>query len=180
MRINAEIRSAASTATADADVDDKDGANDGGAGSGKPRLVLRSSNGRDVTGSFPELQALAEAMQADVVLDGEVVVFDGDRPSFARLQQRIHVDKPHAVVVTEHPVVFIVFDLLMLDGNPLIDLPYKTRRRLLDDLLPSGPNWRTPALRPRRRRRAVGPGSEPGPGGHHRQTTRQYLRTRNP
>ncbi|MDH4277212.1 MAG: non-homologous end-joining DNA ligase [Acidimicrobiia bacterium] len=109
-----------------------------------PAMVLRSSNGRDVTGSFPELAGLAEALHADAVLDGEVVVFDGDRPSFARLQQRIHIDRPHPSLVEAHPVVYIVFDLLRLDGNLLIDLPYVTRRRLLNDLLPDGANWRTP------------------------------------
>lgn len=110
-----------------------------------PTMMLRSSNGRDVTGSFPELAGLAEALQADAVLDGEVVVFDGDRPSFGRLQQRIHIDRPHSTLVESHPVVYIVFDLLRLDGNLLVDLPYRTRRRLLHDLLPDGANWRTPS-----------------------------------
>lgn len=109
-----------------------------------PTIALRSSNGRDVTGSFPELGGLADALYADAVLDGEVVVFDGDRPSFGRLQQRIHIDRPHPTLVETHPVVYIVFDLLRLDGNLLIDLPYRTRRRLLNDLLPDGANWRTP------------------------------------
>lgn len=111
---------------------------------GAARMMLRSANGRDVTGSFPELAGLADALHADAVLDGEVVVFDGDRPSFGRLQQRIHVDRPHPSLVESHPVVYIVFDLLRLDGNLLVDLPYRTRRRLLNDLLPDGANWRTP------------------------------------
>lgn len=114
------------------------------SGGGKPAMTLRSSNGRDVTGSFPELAGLAMALEADAVLDGEVVVFDGDRPSFGRLQQRIHVDRPHPSLVEAHPVVYIVFDLLMLDGNSLVGLPYETRRRLLNDLLPDGTNWSTP------------------------------------
>ncbi len=109
-----------------------------------PELVCRSGNGRDVTNCFPDLQTLTEAVGTDVTLDGEVVVFDDDRPSFARMQQRIHVENPNQVLVTSHPVVYIVFDLLMLDGNSLLDLPYETRRRLLDDLLPDGPNWRIP------------------------------------
>ena len=108
------------------------------------RLTLRSSNGRDVTGSFPELGPLADALQADAVLDGEVVVFDGERPSFGHLQQRIHIDRPNAALLESHPVVYIVFDLLVLDGNSLVGLPYETRRRLLNDLLPDGVNWRTP------------------------------------
>ena len=109
-----------------------------------PSITLRSSNGRDVTGSFPELAGLAAGLHADAVLDGEVVVFDGDRPSFGRLQQRIHVDRPNPALIESHPVVYLVFDLLVLDGNPLMELPYRTRRRLLNDLLPDGANWKTP------------------------------------
>ena len=111
---------------------------------GDPSLTLWSGNGRDVTGSFPELIGLAQALSADAILDGEVVVFDGERPSFARLQQRIHIDTPHQNLLQDHPVVYIVFDLLVLDGNPLVGLPYRTRRKLLNELLPDGPNWRTP------------------------------------
>ena len=115
-----------------------------GGPDGGPSMTLRSSNGRDVTGSFPELAGLAAALEADAVLDGEVVVFDGDRPSFGRLQQRIHIDRPHPSLVESHPVIYIVFDLLTLDGHPVIGLPYRTRRRLLNDLLPDGATWRTP------------------------------------
>ncbi len=109
-----------------------------------PTMVLWSSNGRDVTGSFPELAGLMDALAADAVLDGEVVVFDGDRPSFGRLQQRIHIDRPRQSLVESHPVVYIVFDLLELDGNSVVGLPYRTRRRLLNELLPDGTNWHTP------------------------------------
>jgi bifunctional non-homologous end joining protein LigD len=49
-------------------------------------LVLRSRNGVDVGGWFPELAGLAGALGDHAgVLDGEVVAFDGDgRPSFGR------------------------------------------------------------------------------------------------
>ncbi len=108
------------------------------------RTLLRSSNGRDVTGSFPELAQLGSDLGSAVVLDGEIVVFDGPRPSFRHLQQRIHVIDPNESLLRSHPIVYIVFDLLNLDGNSLLDLPYTDRRRLLDDFLPEDPRWRTP------------------------------------
>ena len=43
------------------------------------------------------------------------------------------------------PVVYIVFDLLFLDGHALFELPYADRRKLLTQLMPEGPTWQVPA-----------------------------------
>ena len=110
------------------------------------RLLLRSLSGRDVTSSFPELASLPEALGTSAVFDGEVVVFDDDRPSFSRLQNRMHVDAPSQQLVSDHPVVYIVFDLLELDGRSLLTLPYRDRRTILDDFLDDGPSWRVPPI----------------------------------
>src|SRR4051812_48026059 len=52
-----------------------------------------SRNGNDVTGSYPELGELAVILDGRrAILDGEVVALQpGNRPSFARLQARMHV-----------------------------------------------------------------------------------------
>ncbi|MEO7556685.1 MAG: non-homologous end-joining DNA ligase, partial [Acidimicrobiales bacterium] len=115
-------------------------------------VQLRSGNGADATASYPELAALgAGAPGHAVVLDGEVVAFDDDgRPSFGRLQQRMHVSSPadaarRASVV---PVVYVVFDLLALDGVDAMELPYVDRRRLLHGLIPAaGAGWLRPEHR---------------------------------
>jgi bifunctional non-homologous end joining protein LigD len=75
-----------------------------------------------------------------VVLDGEVVAFDGGRPSFEALQQRMasRVGRRRGAAVT-----YLVFDLLWLDGRLLTGLPYAERRRLLEDLEVAGPAWQT-------------------------------------
>ena len=60
------------------------------------RVRLTSRSGDDITDRFPELRGLGEAMgTTEAVLDGEIVAFDGaGRPSFERLQPRIHVASP--------------------------------------------------------------------------------------
>jgi bifunctional non-homologous end joining protein LigD len=114
-------------------------------GTGRPsRLTLRSARGNDVTTTFPELADLPAAVGISAVLDGEAVVFDGDGPSFSRLQNRMHVVQPSPQLVADHPVVYVLFDLLELDGRSLVELPYTTRRRLLRDLVDDGPRWRVP------------------------------------
>jgi bifunctional non-homologous end joining protein LigD len=103
-------------------------------------LALRSRNGVDMAGWFPELAGLAGALGDHVgVLDGEVVAFDaGGRPSFEALQQRMasRVGRRRGAAVA-----YLVFDLLWLDGRLLTGLPYVERRRLLEDLEVAGPAW---------------------------------------
>ncbi|HEX2084098.1 MAG TPA: DNA ligase D [Solirubrobacteraceae bacterium] len=47
-----------------------------------------------------------------------------------------------------NPVVYVIFDLLWLDGHSLMDLPYEDRRARLADLELTGPNWQTPDFMP--------------------------------
>ena len=113
---------------------------------GRPRVLSR--NDRDVTGSYPELRAMAESLGSRrVVLDGEIVAMDErGRPSFEALQSRMHVTNPAQVrrLSTQVPATYLVFDVLYLDGRSLLDEPYTERRRLLESLALAGPSWQTP------------------------------------
>ncbi|WP_242901102.1 non-homologous end-joining DNA ligase [Actinomadura terrae] len=91
--------------------------------------------GGDVAGRYPELSGLADLLpDRDVVLDGEVVAFEEGRPSFERLQRRMHVGRPDPRLIREVPVRYVAFDLLRLDGGTLYDVPYAERRALLAEL----------------------------------------------
>jgi bifunctional non-homologous end joining protein LigD len=112
------------------------------------RLELRARSGRDITPRYPELRPLAAALAGrEVVLDGEVVAFDGARPSFQKLQGRMHLTSEHAVrrLAREDPVHYVAFDVLYLDGRSLMDLPYEERRAALAGLELQGPTWQAPA-----------------------------------
>ncbi len=113
---------------------------------GEIRFVSRARN--DITGPYPELRALNRALSSHrAILDGEIVAFDeAGRPDFGRLQQRMHVASDSAAKrrARETPVVYVVFDLLWLDGHPLVDEPYEGRRARLVALGLHGPHWQTP------------------------------------
>lgn len=115
--------------------------------SGRVRLVGR--NGSDFTPRYPEVRALGGELGARrLVLDGEVVAFGDDgRPSFERLQSRMHLASDSAVRrrMRDLPVVYVIFDLLWLEGRSTCGLPYRERRELLTELALDGPAWRTPA-----------------------------------
>lgn len=114
-------------------------------------LTVTSRRGNDLTGRYPELDALAGVVPGPVLLDGEIVALDADgRPSFERLQRRMHVRDHRAQMrlAAEVPVALMVFDLLWHDGGPLVDRPYTARRATLEGLALAGPNWQTPGSEP--------------------------------
>ena len=121
--------------------------NDGNTAAGSDAGTVRawSANGRDATATYPELAPLAPALAPiSCLLDGEIVAIGPDgRPSFGRLQQRMHVASPADARrrAAEVPVELIVFDLLRLNGQDTTGLPWRDRRRLLEGLaddLPPG------------------------------------------
>src|SRR5690349_7313921 len=101
---------------------------------GSVRVVSR--NDLDVTGHYPELVATADVLDGrDGIVDGEIVALDeAGRPSFARLQERMHVRSPTPGLLARVPVGYHVFDVLHLDGRSTVDLPYRHRRNLLAGL----------------------------------------------
>ena len=116
-------------------------------GGGRARLTSR--NLRDVTSRYLELRELGRTLGTrEVVLDGEIVTFDeSGKPSFGQLQRRMHVASESTVrrLMKTIPIVYMIFDLLYLDGRSLMRLPYEERRRMLDELELSGPHWRVPS-----------------------------------
>src|SRR3989440_2523277 len=96
---------------------------------GEARLVSR--NGNDLTARFPDVvKALAKAARSpECVVDGEVCALDEQgRPSFSAMQQGKRGT----------PLVYEAFDVLEIDGVPVVDLPLLERRKRLEALLDKG------------------------------------------
>ena len=99
---------------------------------------LLSRRGNDVTVGYPELSNLHSRLVAlDAIVDGEIVAFDDGKPSFQKLQRRMHVrnEQQLSTLVRTSPVVFMAFDLIYLDGASLIGEPLEVRRRLLEEIV---------------------------------------------
>jgi bifunctional non-homologous end joining protein LigD len=111
-------------------------------------LELQSRNLNDITTHYPELSRLGRALGShSAILDGEIVCLDADgRPSFQALQRRMHLssESQARAAAKRSPVTFQIFDLLWLDGHPLMGLPYTERHELLQKLKLDGEHWRTP------------------------------------
>lgn len=108
---------------------------------------ITSRRGNDVTARYPELHALAGAVPGGALLDGEIVAVDASgRPSFEVLQQRMNVASPDvaARLAARVPVVYMIFDVLWLDGLLVTDLPYTERRALVERFGLAAQHWQTP------------------------------------
>lgn len=96
------------------------------------QVRLLSRTGKALDRTYPEL---AEALQAqcseDAVLDGEIVAFDGDLTSFARLQQRMQIQDAERARRSDVDVFLYLFDVLHLAGYDTSQLPLRARKELL-------------------------------------------------
>ena len=108
------------------------------------KVELQSRNGKDLTRYFPEVRFPA----GSYVLDGELLVGGGDgREDFDLIGQRIHPATSRIERLSEEtPAVYVAFDLLRRDGEPLIELPYGERRAALEGFV-ADPVELTPMVR---------------------------------
>jgi DNA ligase D-like protein (predicted ligase) len=91
--------------------------------SGK-RIHLRSRNDKDFNSSYPAVTQALLALPDETVIDGEVVALDeAGRPSFNLLQN---------YGSSTVPIVYYVFDLMVLGARDVMREPLQSRRALLE------------------------------------------------
>jgi bifunctional non-homologous end joining protein LigD len=96
---------------------------------------VRSRRGWNMTPAVPELRGLPEGL----VLDGELVAWNRHgEPHFPDICRRV-LFRDRSVALT-----FMVFDVLRVDGESVMEKPFAGRRKLLERLRLNGPAWMTP------------------------------------
>jgi ATP-dependent DNA ligase len=96
-------------------------------------LHLWSRNGRPLLRYFPELRPLGELLPARSALDGEVVIVREGALDFDSMQMRLHpAESRIRRLSAEIPASYVVFDLLVWDGEPVWKRPLRERRAELE------------------------------------------------
>lgn len=97
------------------------------------KVELYSRDLNDITHSFPEIvQFFIKKELPDLVLDGEICVYkDNEILPFQLLQKRMGRKKPSKRVMEKYPVLFIAYDILYLDNQPIFEHTLSKRRELL-------------------------------------------------
>jgi bifunctional non-homologous end joining protein LigD len=95
----------------------------------KNDIELYSRNGLSFKQLYPSIAESLKKIKANVVLDGEIIVFNElGKPDFQKLQQFGELKKGS--------LVYYVFDCLAVDGKPITDLPLLKRKEIVKKLLP--------------------------------------------
>ena len=93
--------------------------------------TVQSRNGRPLDRYFPELRF----PPGTYVLDGELIIPDGEHEDFEALQQRIHPAASRVQMLSEQtPARFVAFDLLSENGESLMNRPFTERRSRLEQV----------------------------------------------
>ena len=127
---------------------------------GGHRALVSSEGGRvrvdtadgDSTDRYPELRHLGRALGAvGVILEGELVALGRDgRPDPDVLARRAGARSDAALrrLANEAPVTYLAADVVWLEGHATTALPYRHRRKLLDQLELTGPAWQAAPSHP--------------------------------
>jgi bifunctional non-homologous end joining protein LigD len=94
----------------------------------------------DLTPQYPEVAALSGLVPPETIVDGELIVADSDgRPDFAALQEREHARSAETVerAAVDHPVTYVIYDLVLVNGRSLLKEPLHRRRSRLRDAIAS-------------------------------------------
>src|SRR6185369_6685766 len=87
------------------------------------KVYLRSRNDNDFNGKYPAIAKALASMPDETVIDGEIVAFDETgRPSFNALQN-------HGS--SSNPLVYYVFDVMLVGGKDVMAQPIEKRRDML-------------------------------------------------
>jgi ATP-dependent DNA ligase len=98
-------------------------------------LALWSRNERPLLRYFPELAQLGDRLPPHSALDGEIVIARDGALDFDAMQMRLHPAESRVRrLAAETPAEFVVFDVLLWDGEPVWQLPLEQRRKRVEKL----------------------------------------------
>jgi bifunctional non-homologous end joining protein LigD len=87
---------------------------------------------------YPEIVKCLKELKDDIILDGEIVVFDErGKPNFYLLAEREHTDDKIRIDILsrKYPATYVVFDILNLNGEDLKNLPLLERKKILNKVV---------------------------------------------
>ena len=100
------------------------------------QVKIYSRDLNDITHSFPEVaQFFLQRNLPNLVLDGEICVYkDNEILPFQLLQKRMGRKEPDQESMDQYPVLFIAYDLLYHDDQPIFEHTLSQRRERLNRL----------------------------------------------
>jgi len=101
-------------------------------------ITLYSRRLENITSYYPDiLENVPKALKTtDVILEAEAVAINQDSGEFLPFQELMHRRRKYDIdrIVEKYPITVNLFDVLYLNGQDLLNEPYKTRRKKLEDI----------------------------------------------
>ncbi|HJK01787.1 MAG TPA: ATP-dependent DNA ligase [Methanocorpusculum sp.] len=98
------------------------------------KTAIYSRRLEEMTASLPDVVALlSDATDHDVIIDGEIIAIQNGKPMpFQTVLRRIH--RKHGVTSAAEAIQMqpLIFDILVCDGETLINRPFLERRKILE------------------------------------------------
>ncbi|RME79161.1 MAG: ATP-dependent DNA ligase [Methanobacteriota archaeon] len=94
-------------------------------------------------GMFPDLvDSIKEMPYKDIVLEGEALAVNKKEGTFFSFQETMHRRRKYGIdeASEKWPLHLYAFDVMYVDGDALIDRPFKERRKVLESFLPFSNN----------------------------------------
>lgn len=99
----------------------------------KNEIYIQSRNKNDITFLYPELSNIKKIVNKNVIFDGEIVIFENNKPSFNKISKRSKLKNKNIIKKESinNPVIFIAFDILYENKN-LTNLSLIERKKILE------------------------------------------------
>lgn len=105
------------------------------------KIHFFSRNMLDMSQMFPELTQAVDSLPVEtLVMEGEALAYDEETGSYLPFQETVKRRRKHdiAQTATEFPLKLVLFDILYLDGQSLLDQPERNRLEILEKLIKAG------------------------------------------
>lgn len=96
------------------------------------KIIIKSRNNVILNDTYPELLNIKHISKDVCIFDGEIVLFDKDKPNFSKLQERTRLKNKYRIkeMSLNNPVTFVCFDILY-KGKDLTFLNLLVRKNIL-------------------------------------------------
>ncbi|MFO7744296.1 MAG: non-homologous end-joining DNA ligase [Psychroflexus sp.] len=96
------------------------------------KVFIYSRNEKKLNSTYPELvEALEKEKYPNLILDGEIVTFDGDLTSFSKLQNRMQLKNSEDARKSDVKVYLYVFDIMYYQDYAIDQFSLKARKKIL-------------------------------------------------
>ncbi|MFQ6025073.1 MAG: ATP-dependent DNA ligase [Nitrosopumilaceae archaeon] len=103
------------------------------------KVLLYSRSLEDITSYYPDIvERIGKSLKVkEVILEAEAVAINEGTGEFLPFQELMHRRRKYKVpkAVLQYPISVNFFDILYIDGKSCLDIPYKERRRRLEEIL---------------------------------------------